>query len=52
MGEKRRNDLIRHFGSVKAVKAASEEELCAAVPKNTARAVYDYFHKNEENTCE
>ena len=52
VGEKRRNDLIRHFGSVKAVKAASEEELCAAVPKNTARAVYDYFHKNEEDTCE
>ncbi len=52
VGEKRRNDLIRHFGSVKAVKAASEEKLCAAVPKNTARAVYDYFHKNEEDTCE
>ena len=53
VGEKRRNDLIKHFGSVKAVRAASEEELRAAVPKNTAKAVYDYFHGTEEQTtCE
>ena len=53
VGEKRRNDLIKHFGSVKAVRAATEEELRAAVPKNTAKAVYDYFHGTEEQTtCE
>ena len=53
VGEKRRNDLIKHFGSVKAVRAAAEEELRAAVPKNTAKAVYDYFHRTEEQTtCE
>ena len=44
VGEKRRNELLRHFGTVKAIRAASEEELAAAVPRNTARAVYSYFH--------
>jgi excinuclease ABC subunit C len=52
VGEKRRNDLIRHFGTVKAIRAASEEELSAAVPKNTAHAVYEYFHRKEEEPCE
>ncbi len=44
VGEARRNALLRHFKTVKAVEAASYEELAAVVPKNTARAVYDYFH--------
>ena len=29
VGEARRKALLRHFGSVRAVRAASEEELCA-----------------------
>ena len=34
-------------------RAASAEELARAVPKNTAQAVYVYFHKTEEETpCE
>ena len=44
VGEKRRNDLLKHFKTLKAIKEASFEELNGAVPKNTARAVYDYFH--------
>ena len=53
VGEKRRNDLLKTFGSVRAIRAASAEELARAVPKNTAQAVYDYFHKTEEETpCE
>ena len=53
VGEKRRNDLLKAFGSVRAIRAASAEELSKAVPKNTAQAVYDYFHKTEEETpCE
>ena len=53
VGEKRRGDLLRHFGTVKAVRAATEEELRQAVPKNTARAVYEYFHRGEEGPpCE
>ena len=52
VGEKRRNALIRHFGTVKAIRAATMEELCRAVPKNTAQAVYDFFHGKEETPCE
>ena len=28
------------------------EELRAVVPKNTAAAVYAYYHNSEETTCE
>ena len=48
VGEKRRNALMNHFGTVKAVRAASLEELAAVVPKNTASAVYEYYHKSED----
>jgi len=44
VGEKRRTQLLKHFKSVKAVKAASLEQLQEVVSKNTAQAVYDYFH--------
>ena len=43
VGEKRRAQLLKHFKSVKAIKAASVEELREVVPQNTAQAVYDYF---------
>ena len=45
VGEKRRTQLLKHFKSVKAVKAASLEQLREVVPKNTAQAVYEYFHQ-------
>jgi len=48
VGEKRRNELLKRFKSVKNIKAASLEALEAAVPKPTARAVFLYFHKSEE----
>ena len=48
VGEKRRNELLRHFGSVKNIRAASPDELREAVPANTARSVYEYFHQEEE----
>ena len=48
VGEKRRSALLKAFGSVKAIRAASLEDLNAVVPKNTAWAVYQYFHKSEE----
>ena len=44
VGQKRRNDLLKAFRSVKAVKEASLEQLKEVVPKNTAEAVYDYYH--------
>ena len=52
VGEKRRNALLQHFKSVRAVRTASLEELCQAVPRNTAQAVWAYFHKEEEKPCE
>lgn len=48
VGEKRRNELLRHFKTIKAIRAATVDELGAAVPKNTARAVYEYFHGGGE----
>ena len=48
VGEKRKSELLRHFKTLKAIKSADFDELCSAVPKNTARAVYDYYHKSEE----
>ena len=45
VGPARRAQLLKAFGSVKAVKAASAEELGQVVPSNTAQAVYSYFHK-------
>lgn len=50
VGEKRRNQLLRAFKTVKAVKEASVEELSEIVPANTAKAVYDYYHSSEESS--
>ena len=43
VGDKRRAELLKHFKSVKNIKVASLAQLQEAVPKNTAKAVYDYF---------
>ncbi len=51
IGPERRIRLLRAFGTLKAIKAASAEEL-AAVPtmsEKLAQAVYDKFHGKEEN---
>ena len=50
VGEKRRADLIKSFKSVKAIREANLSQLALVVPKNTAKAVFDYFHK-EESSC-
>lgn len=47
VGDKRRAELLKRFKSVKNVRAASLAELEEAVPKNTARAVYDFFNRPE-----
>ena len=51
VGETRRRALLKRFGSVRAIAAASEEELMQAVPKNVAAAVKKYFteKRNENN---
>lgn len=47
VGEKRRGELLRRFGSIDNIKKASEQELARVVPQNAAQAVYAYFHKEE-----
>ncbi len=44
VGEKRRLQLLKQFKSVRAVGEATLEQLEQAVPKSTARAVYEHFH--------
>ena len=45
VGDVRKKTLLKQFKSVKAIAAASVEELSAAVGAKTAQAVYDHFHK-------
>ena len=47
IGKARATALLKHFKTVKAIKDASADELCAAPRMNSAAAqkVYDYFHK-------
>jgi len=50
VGPKRRRDLIKYFKSIKAIRSATVQQLALVVPKNTAQAVYDYFHGGEDKT--
>lgn len=44
IGEKRRSILLKSFGSLKAIKTATIEELSAVVPRDAAESVYKHFH--------
>ncbi|MDN4493610.1 excinuclease ABC subunit UvrC [Ureibacillus aquaedulcis] len=47
VGPKRKQQLLKHFGSVKKIKQSSVEELMAAhIPSATAQAIYNHFHKD------
>ncbi len=48
VGEKRRQQLLKHFKTIKAIKSASLEQLAEVVPQNTAKAVYKYFREKEQ----
>ncbi len=48
VGEARRKALMKHFKTMKAIRTASYEELCQAVPKPTALAVWQRFHPAED----
>ena len=48
VGEKRRNYLLKEFGSLKAIKSAGIEELSRVVPKDVANKVYNHFHKQSQ----
>ncbi len=45
VGDARKKALMRHFKTVRAIAAASLEELQLAVSPKAAQAVYDHFHK-------
>ena len=45
VGPKRRDALRKHFGTIKAIKAASVEELTAVLPRSAAEAVWNHFHQ-------
>ena len=45
VGPKRRAELLKHFKSIKAIKAASREALAEAVDQKTAAAVHDFFRR-------
>ncbi len=51
IGPGRRNALLQHFRTLRAVREASLEELAEVVPANAARAVFDTFHGKDENKC-
>lgn len=50
MGPKRRAALLKHFGSLARIKAASREELAAApgLPATVADTVYDFLHQGAD----
>jgi excinuclease ABC subunit C len=49
IGEKRKINLLKKFGSVENIKTKSVEELLSAAGMNikAAESVYNYFHKKE-----
>lgn len=54
LGEKRKEQLLKHFINIEKIKEASIEELIEAkMPKNIAENIYNYFRlegdKNETN---
>ncbi len=52
VGQARRTALLKHFKTVKAIKAADLGQLEAVVPRPVAKAVYQYFHKGNDEKCE
>ncbi|MDR0406444.1 MAG: excinuclease ABC subunit UvrC, partial [Clostridiales bacterium] len=51
VGEKKRVALLKHFKTIKAIKAAAVDALAAApgIDRKTAQGIYDYFH-NDTNS--
>ncbi len=45
IGPKRKKDLIRRFGSLKRIRAATEEDLAEVVPEGVASALYAALHE-------
>jgi excinuclease ABC subunit C len=52
IGDKRRALLKKRFKTIKAITAASEEELKEILPAPAASSVYTFFHKDGESKIE
>lgn len=52
IGPKRKQELLKQFKSIAAIKAATVNELKVCLPDNAAINVYRYFRGNEEEECE
>lgn len=48
IGPKRKQDLLKHFKSISAIKNATLDELERILPKTAACAVYMHFNKSKE----
>ena len=48
LGPKRREDLRKHFGTIRAIKEADVDTLATVVPRNAAEAVWKQFHEQEK----
>ena len=48
IGPKRKQDLLKHFKSISAIKAASLDELLRVLNTPAANSVFNYFHNKEE----
>ena len=48
IGPKRKQELLRHFKTISAIKNAALEDLKRYIPSDAATAVYQAFHKGEE----
>jgi len=47
VGPQTRQRLLTHFGSLRDIQNATAESLAAVVPRKTANAVYNHFHKSD-----
>lgn len=47
IGEKRKKDLIKHFGSLKKISSASVEEISKVIPMKSALKLKEYFDSVE-----
>jgi excinuclease ABC subunit C len=48
IGQKRKQDLLKHFKSITAISAASVHELERILPAPTAMAVYSHFRQKTD----
>jgi excinuclease ABC subunit C len=49
IGPKRKQDLLKTFKSITAISQASLAKLQRLLPADAAYAVYNFFHKEQEN---